>query len=69
MVHTVRVFAFKDISSWINETYKGDEITTRKGLKKGEVDVWIACPIHIDTKETIRLNRVLGLHKINKNGK
>ena len=66
MDKSVRHTAFKDITSWIKETYKPHEIITKKGLPTGESDVWVACPVHIETKETIRLNRLLNIHKINK---
>ena len=55
---TVRSIALKDISKHIKELYS-EELY-------GQVDVWVCCSEHIDTKETRKLNRRLGLHKINK---
>jgi hypothetical protein len=55
---TVSITALKDISKHIKELYS-EELY-------GQVDVWVCCAEHLNTKETRELNRRLGLHKINK---
>ena len=64
---SVMRIAFRDISKHIQSNYTDAERFTKfwRGM-----DSWICSPEHLYTKETIRLNRQLGIHKINKqNGK
>jgi hypothetical protein len=52
--------AMKDIGQHI---YSSDIIITDENN-----DTWVVLPIEINTKETRALNRLLGLHTINKFG-
>lgn len=49
--------AFADISDYLKE---------EASFSYGEHDVWVVTPNALDTKETRRLNKELGLHKVNK---
>jgi|TARA_R110002167_G_scaffold105374_2_gene271023 hypothetical protein len=55
----VSIAALKDISKYISETYKENGLV-------GKGDSWVCCAEHLNTIETRKLNRRLGLHKINK---
>lgn len=49
--------AFADIS---------DHLKEEAAFSYGENDVWVVTPNALDTKETRKLNKELGLHKVNK---
>lgn len=49
--------AFADISDYLKE---------EGAIAYGEHEVWVVTPNALDTKETRRLNKELGLHKVNK---
>lgn len=53
----VKSMAFRDISQWIID----EKLIVRDGL-----DVLILSPYRIDTKQSLRFNRLLGITNINK---
>ena len=53
---TVSEIAFKDISKYLDEHYN----------RKISSEQYLITPQHLQTKETRKLNRELGIHKINK---
>jgi len=64
---SVRHLAHRDINRWISQNYKIDEIRTfYKGIGVRTADTWVVRFEFLESKETSRLNRALGLHKINK---
>ena len=58
MKKSVANIAMKDISKYLND----NDIP----IHNGKQDTWYVRPEHLYTKEQRRLNRELGLHKINK---
>lgn len=58
--YTAKRVALSDISKYLQE----NDIK----LHGWNMDIWIVTPRQIDNAETARLNKELGLHKINKFG-
>lgn len=56
MNNQVSILAFRDISKWLRES----NIRVR-----ANGDVWVVTPQYLNTKEQRRLNRELGITKIN----
>ena len=54
----VKIIALKDISKEVTP------VITRNS--NGSFDYWVVCANRLDSIETRKLNRLLGLHKINK---
>ena len=55
--------AFRDITNYIKETYTSKEMRTY--IDNLIVDVWVVTPAHLETKETRRLNKQLGISDVN----
>jgi len=58
-VRAVIHIAIRDISKYLKEKYP-----LTGGLRGGE-DIWIVSASSVYNKENIRLNRQLGIHKLN----
>lgn len=52
----------EDITEWIRSNHSNLGLEWNEGV----YDAWVCCWGHLYTKDNIRLNRVLGIHKINK---
>ncbi len=61
---SVMKLALKDISAFIQSKYSHNEMFTHYSIH--DIDSWFCTPDFLYTKQAVRLNRLLGLHKINK---
>ena len=60
-INSVRRLALRDISQYLN---------SERGLPRGKIkDIWTVSSRALDTPEQRYLNRLLGIHKINKTNK